>query len=83
MKKDLAAMERVTQSSSLDYLLVRAAGLSAEEPVTGDWKLLTARGSKLKFSFFSVAKSDVAQFMLGEALQPTMHSTAVTIGGSR
>ena len=81
VKKDLVAMEKVTVASGLDYLLVRAAGLTPEEKITGRWRLLTDKGSKVNTGFFSIAKSDVGLFMLGEALQPTMHSTAVTIGG--
>lgn len=83
VKKDLVGMENVTRSSGLDYLLVRAAGLTPEEPITGQWKLLTAKGAKVSFSFFGIAKSDVGQFMLEEACKPTMHSTAVTIGGTK
>jgi hypothetical protein len=56
VKKDLIAMESVTEKSGLDYLLVRAAGLAPDEPITGTWKLLTAKGAKVPFNFFTIAK---------------------------
>jgi hypothetical protein len=82
VKKDLVAMEEVTMSTALDYLLVRSTGLDPPEPIIGKWKAITAKGEKVAFSFYTVSKSDVGLFMLGEACKPSMHSTAVTLGGS-
>jgi hypothetical protein len=82
-KKDLISMETVTRSSGVDYLLVRTTALTPDQPIVGTVKVLTAKAARVNSSFFSVAKSDVALFMLGEACKPTMHSTAVTIGNSR
>jgi hypothetical protein len=56
VKKDLVAMEAVTQKSGLDYLLVRATGLSPDEPITGTWKILTAKVKKFSMGFITVAK---------------------------
>lgn len=78
-RKDLIALEAVVEGSKLDYLLVRPTGLTPEEPPIGSWKLLTA--PKQGGLRLSLAKKDVAEFMIKEAVQPTFHRTAVTIGG--
>lgn len=77
--KDLIALEAVVESSDLDYLIVRPAGLTPSEPPRGKWKLLTA--PKSGGVGINIAKKDVAEFMLNEATAPTFHRTAVTIGG--
>ena len=78
-KKDLHAMEDCIAASDLDYVLVRAMGLTPDEPPAGKWKVLTASGQGgIKIS---IAKSDVAEFMLKEALDARFHRQPVTIGG--
>lgn len=77
-KKDLYAMEACVCATELDYVLVRGMGLTPEAPPTGKWKVLSARGQgRLGIS---IAKSDVAQFMLNEALEPSFHRQPVTVG---
>eukprot|EP00631_Chrysoreinhardia_giraudii_P002821 CAMPEP_0197424198 /NCGR_PEP_ID=MMETSP1170-20131217/25196_1 /TAXON_ID=54406 /ORGANISM="Sarcinochrysis sp, Strain CCMP770" /LENGTH=252 /DNA_ID=CAMNT_0042951673 /DNA_START=40 /DNA_END=798 /DNA_ORIENTATION=+ len=63
----------------LDVLVVKPAGLSPEKAPTRTWKVATPDDNAIDYA---VAKSDVATFMLDEALHPTMHATAVTIGGA-
>mmetsp|Transcript_10793 Transcript_10793/g.22993 ORF Transcript_10793/g.22993 Transcript_10793/m.22993 type:complete len:252 (-) Transcript_10793:160-915(-) len=76
--KDLLSMETVVQSSNLNYVIVRPMGLSPEEPSVKSWKVLTAHGEGgLKLT---ICKSDVAAFMLQEAVSPAMHNMEVTIG---
>lgn len=77
--KDLYAMEDHVSASDLDYVLVRTAGLTPSAAPAGEWKVLTAGGQgKLGVS---ISKSDVAAFMVQEALQPQFHRRPVTIGG--
>eukprot|EP00892_Ulva_mutabilis_P000832 jgi/Ulvmu1/1074/UM105_0033.1 len=77
-KKDLLAMEDHITASGLDYVLVKPMGLTPEAPPTGKWKAVTARGQG--GLGLSVAKSDVAQFMLSEAIEPRLHWQSVTVG---
>lgn len=66
---------------SVDYALVRAVGLAPEEPATGEVKVLRASDRKRDRSLsLSVAKSDIARFMLDEATSGTVHRAAVTVG---
>ncbi len=76
--RDFTGMENVVLNSGLDYLLVRPAALTPSEPPRGSWKLLTSRADG--GLAVSVAKSDVAAFMVQEAVTPTFIRTAVTIG---
>lgn len=82
VRKDLEGLEATVRESGLDYLIVRPTGLAPEEAPTGEWKLLTEIGDNKKDGALkiTVAKSDVAKFMLGEAVNPTLRQTAVTIG---
>jgi hypothetical protein len=75
---DLRGAEAVVVESGTDYLLVRPVGLTPEEPEKGSWKLLTK--PKSGSLAMSIAKGDVAGFMVSEALRPTLSRTAVTIG---
>lgn len=77
-KKDLYAMEATVQKSGLDWLLVRAMGLTPSEKPTGRWDLLTARGQG--GLALGIAKQDVADFMLDEGQVPTLHRVGVTVG---
>lgn len=78
---DLRATERAVASSQLDYLLVRPVGLTPEMRITGTYTLLTEPATE---AHLSISKSDVALFMLNEAVKPSrqMSRTAVTICGS-
>jgi hypothetical protein len=77
---DLAAMEKFIEGSQLDYLIVKAVALTAEKPPTGTWTLLTEAGKRPPYSFYFSAKADVAQYMLQEAVTPTLSRRAVTLG---
>lgn len=81
--RDLLGMEAavVAGEASLDYALVRAAGLTPEAPTVGFWKVLSAPHNGPEALNISVAKADVAQFMLEEAMTPTVRRSAVTITG--
>lgn len=79
-KADLMAMEKAIERTQLDYLLVKAVALTAEKQPTGAWQLITERGTKPPRSFYFSAKSDVALYMVQEAVQPTMARRAVTLG---
>lgn len=78
-KKDLYAMEDGVAASGLDYVLVRAMGLTPDQAPAGKWKVLTARGQG--GLGLSISKSDVARFMLNEVLEPQYHRQPVTVGG--
>lgn len=75
---DLIAMEKTVAASGLDYLLVRAMGLTPEERPRGRWDLVEKRGDG-NLSISS-SKEDVASFMLKEAVTPEHHNAAITIG---
>ncbi|KAA8499284.1 hypothetical protein FVE85_6869 [Porphyridium purpureum] len=87
---DLLAMEAEVveneQNKCIDYLLVRPVGITPSEPPAGKWKILRSRedgvfaGYNGRMGGYDISKADVAQFMLQEALTPTLHRTAVTIG---
>mmetsp|Transcript_6618 Transcript_6618/g.14413 ORF Transcript_6618/g.14413 Transcript_6618/m.14413 type:complete len:243 (+) Transcript_6618:150-878(+) len=77
---DLNLMEDAVAHSGLDYLIVRPTGLSPDKQPEGQWKLLKVGDPPGETVHYEVAKEDVAAFMLSEALRPTLHQTAVTIG---
>jgi putative NADH-flavin reductase len=80
VKAELYQMEALVSSSGphVDYLMLRPVGLTPSVAPTGKYELRTAPGQgKLKIE---IAKADVALCMLDEALKPTLHRTAVTIG---
>ena len=79
--KDIAGMEKdlaATDASDINYLLVRPVGLG-EECVPRDEYFI----QKKKFEDElgpNMAKSDVAKFLLEEALDPTFERRAIVIG---
>mmetsp|Transcript_20662 Transcript_20662/g.50021 ORF Transcript_20662/g.50021 Transcript_20662/m.50021 type:complete len:109 (+) Transcript_20662:561-887(+) len=75
---DLTRMEAVVEESGLDYLLVRPMGIDPSEKPTGSFQLIKKSGEG--GLPMTVSKEDVADFMLDEALLPTLHQAAVTIG---
>lgn len=75
---DLNELEKVVQGSKVDYLLVRTVGIDPGCAPKGKWKILTSRNDGKVI--LTIAKADVAAFMLEEALTPTLRKTAVTIG---
>ena len=79
---DLITAEKIVTDAdpSLDYLLVRPMGLTPSEPPRGSWGVLHKERGYLPAS---VAKSDVALFMLEQATNPTLIQTAVTVGGGK
>ncbi|CAJ1405385.1 unnamed protein product [Effrenium voratum] len=78
MRRDLIEMDEIVASSGLEYLLVRPMGIDPTEQPLGSWKLVTAKGQgSLPIT---VAKEDVAQYLLREAVTPEHKSMSVTIG---
>lgn len=77
-RRDLQEMEAVVRNTDLDFLLVRPMGIDPAEPQRGSYALLTGRGQGALE--ITVAKEDVALFLLEEALEPKHSKTAVTIG---
>jgi len=79
-RKDLMGLEETVRNSDLDFVLVRPVGLTPSEPPQGSCdRLLSKEDGNLQFM---LSKSDAAAFLLGEALAPTTHGRAVTIGYS-
>jgi hypothetical protein len=79
-RKDLVALENEVRESGLDYVLVRPVGLTPSEPPQGSCdQLLSKKDGSLTFL---MSKSDAADFMLREALSPSIHGKEVTIGYS-
>ena len=76
--KDLCAAEELVFKSDVDYLVGRPTGLSPEEKESGSWKLVTK--PKSGGLAMTVAKGDVAKFMVSEAVKPTFSRAAVSIG---
>lgn len=76
--RDLTQVERMYRASSFDYLLVRPIGIGEDVKPVGTWKL---QKEKYKDPLgYNMAKLDVARFMVQEAIQPTRHKDAVSIG---
>ncbi|GBG32970.1 Tsukushin, partial [Hondaea fermentalgiana] len=81
--RDLSQMETKIRAAGdkVDFLIVRPCGLGPEVVPVGSWKLrMSPEDGPLDDQ---VAKADVGQFLLQEALHPTIHKTAVTIGQPR
>lgn len=80
--RDLTKAETITENSGLDYLIVRPTGLSPEAPVYGEWLTQDCgpEGPKKLVTNIEISKADCAQFMLEEALAPTMHRKSVIVG---
>ena len=76
-RADLEAAEHIVRATPCDYLLVRPMGITPSEAPRGSWTILHKEPGRLGIS---IAKSDVAKFMLQEALEPSFSRTAVTIG---
>ena len=76
--KDLKAMEATVHASDVDFVLVRPAGIPPDSPPKGTWQLLKSKEDRKPVGFV-ISKSDVALFMIEEAIHPTLHKTAVTI----
>jgi len=79
--KDMESLVFNTKPGEVDFLLVRAMGLAPEEPVMGAWRAITAPGQGVwDLAHKNVAKEDIGRFMFEEALRPTRHNVAVTLG---
>lgn len=77
-RNDLTKSEKCFRESDLDFLLIRPVGLGEDIVPVNEWFL-----QKVKFEDkvgINMAKLDVARFMVKEALEPTLHRTAVVIG---
>lgn len=77
--RDLNKAEKIVKGSSSDYLIVRLAGLSPPLQPDGQWRIITELSNDK--DKVEIAKTDVAAFMLQEALKPTLSKTAKTVGG--
>ncbi len=78
VRRDLNRMEELVRASDLDYLFVRPVGLTPEEPPKPKEQWVVAR-EKVNVNF-SIAKKDVARFMVEEAVNPTYSRSAVLLG---
>jgi hypothetical protein len=76
---DQSASTSSSSSEGIDYLFVRPVGIGEEQIPKNQWFLQQEKG-KDKLGM-SIAKMDVARFMVNEAMTPTLHRTAVVIGG--
>ena len=72
------ALYRSTPEDTIDYLLVRPVGLGDEVEPVGTWQLQKQKGVDTVGG--DMAKLDCARFMVQEALEATLHRTAVVIG---
>jgi len=77
--RDLTNMEtNFKKDKDIDYLFVRPTGLGEDVVPSNEWFI-----QKRKYEDpigYSLAKMDAARFCVQEALQPTMHRTAVVLG---
>eukprot|EP00040_Diaphanoeca_grandis_P044491 m.12502 g.12502 ORF g.12502 m.12502 type:complete len:253 (+) comp9334_c0_seq1:150-908(+) len=80
--RDLHSLEEnvINADTSLDYTIVRPVQIDPHTPASGSWNLLQSWTDKPVG--LAVSKSDVALFMVEQAIAPTLHRTAVTIGSS-
>jgi len=78
--KDLNKMEEVVTNSGLDYLQVRAMGLTPECPPRGVGSLTVLDKNIGESLDMMSSKEDMAAYMLQEAAQPTRSRVAVTVG---
>lgn len=79
--RDLRVLEQLVEESGLDYALLRPTGLTPEEPPTGSYAMLTERGQR--HLELSISKPDAARCCVDEALHPTIHRAAATVGGAK
>mmetsp|Transcript_28758 Transcript_28758/g.77419 ORF Transcript_28758/g.77419 Transcript_28758/m.77419 type:complete len:222 (-) Transcript_28758:174-839(-) len=77
-KRDLVAMEQVVRDSNLDYVIVRPMGVDPDELPQGKWRVIDAPVKRAPP--LTVAKEDVAQYVLTEALSRAHSQAAVTVG---
>ena len=84
-RADLEQAEGIVRTASdewgCDYLLVRPMGLTPSKEPCGKWALVEEQSAEKAKLGIEISKTDVAAFMLDQALQPTLSRTAVTIGG--
>mmetsp|Transcript_27328 Transcript_27328/g.48691 ORF Transcript_27328/g.48691 Transcript_27328/m.48691 type:complete len:124 (-) Transcript_27328:969-1340(-) len=77
-RRDLYEMEAEVTGSELDWLQVRAMGVTPEEPPRGSWTVLETHGQGgLEMA---TSKEDVAAFLLQEAVLPQRSRVNVTVG---
>ena len=82
-RNDLEAMEKLYQSSPLDYLIVRPVGIGEDKVPVGEYYLQEdPKSSKEKVDVIggNMAKMDVAMFMVDEALSPRFHRNCKVVG---
>lgn len=78
-RKDLEAMEKLYEESSLDYLFVRPVGISEDCEPAGKY-FVQEPGNKEEVVAGNMAKIDVARLMVDQAINPTFHKTTKTVG---
>ena len=82
--RDIAGLEKVVTDTQagpypkLDYVLVRPVGLGPEVEPQGTWTV--REDPKAGALSMQIAKSDVGQFLVDQALNPTIHNQAIEIG---
>ena len=77
---DLLGSEQVyKESKNLDFLLVRPVGLAEDAVPSGEWFIQKEKHKDVVGT--NIAKMDCGRFVVQEALNPTLHRTAVVIGG--
>jgi nucleoside-diphosphate-sugar epimerase len=81
-KADFRSADAVVRESALDRVIVRPTGLDPREVPIGKWKVLPAL-DKVGPLAANIAKADVGQFLLQEAVHPTLHGEDVQIGCTR
>lgn len=76
-RNDLEAMEKLYQTSSLDYLIVRPVGISEDKVPVGEY-YLQEDGEEAVGG--NMAKMDASRFMVAQAVNPTIHRTSKVVG---
>ena len=82
--QDLSTAERAVreyalQNPQFDYLIARSVLLGEQTRPTGQWYIQQVKYGDHPTE--EIAKRDAAQFLLQEALSPTIHQRAIVIGG--
>lgn len=75
VRRDMNGAEAVAQASDVDYVIARPSVLT-NKPGRGTWRESDASGRVGT----SIPRQDVAAFMLREAVTPSYHREAVSIG---
>lgn len=77
---EMAVRQGAENSPGLDFLMVRAVHLTETAKPTGDWYVQKVKHQDHPTS--EMAKMDCGRFMVQQCLHPTLHRTAVVVGGA-